>query len=220
VSSKTRTDPVAVCSQCGRERPCRYARTPAAICGTCRARAYTLPMAVCSGCGRERPCLGARTDTPMCETCRAKQRPKWVPPTRQCVICNRTRPCLHADSDQPICRSCANQHPSRHEQCIHCRQLKRVAARSTAGPECPSCRGRRLLAKVTCQRCQLTARPSAAQPQICEACADERVAQICTECGAQEQNYRAGRCAACSLRAWVTDLTAAGDPLAVTRLSS
>ncbi|HTX10862.1 MAG TPA: hypothetical protein VME22_19720, partial [Solirubrobacteraceae bacterium] len=153
------------------------------------------------------------------KTCQAKQRPTWVPPTRQCMICQRQRPCLHADSDQPICRSCANQLPSRHEHCILCGQPKRVAARSSAGPECASCRRRRMLAKITCQRCQQTARPSASQPEICESCAGERVAQICTQCGAQQQNYRAGRCAACSLSAWVTELVAAGDPVAVDRLS-
>ena len=54
---------------------------------------------------------------------------------------------------------------------------------------------------------------------MCERCAGERVAQICTQCGAEELNYTVGRCAACSLKALVQDLAQAGDPLAVTALS-
>ena len=42
---------------------------------------------------------------------------------------------------------------------------------------------------------------------VCERCAGERVAQICSECGAEEQNYTDGRCAACSLHARIEELT-------------
>ena len=219
MSTRVRRDPVVVCSECGRERPCRGAKTATPVCGTCRARRYTLPIALCSGCGRERPCLGARTDTPLCKTCEAKRRPKWVPPTRECVVCRRQRPCVHADTDQPMCRSCANRHPSRHVHCASCGELRHVTARSAAGAECATCRRRRMHAKVTCQCCQQTARPSASQPGVCEPCAGERVAQICTICGAQEQNYSAGRCAACTLTARIQDLVRGGDPVAVTALS-
>jgi hypothetical protein len=72
---------------------------------------------------------------------------------------------------------------------------------------------------VLCAGCQRTARPSAGQAGVCERCADERVAQICGECGAEEQNYSVGRCAACSLKALVQELAQAGDPVAVSALS-
>jgi hypothetical protein len=66
--------------------------------------------------------------------------------------------------------------------------------------------------KITCDRCQRQARPSAAQPGGCERCAGERVAQVCRQCGAEEQNYAAGRCGGCSLRARVEQLIATADP--------
>ncbi len=73
--------------------------------------------------------------------------------------------------------------------------------------------------KITCERCERHARPSAAQPGVCERCAGERVAQICQGCGAEEENYSAGRCGACSLQARVDELTRAGEPTAVHALS-
>lgn len=54
---------------------------------------------------------------------------------------------------------------------------------------------------------------------MCERCAGERVAQICTECGAEEQNYAAGRCATCSLKVRVEELARAGEPAVVTVLA-
>ena len=97
-----------------------------------------------------------------------------------------------------MCRSCANHHPSRHEPCAFCGELRHVTARSSAGPECGRCRWRRMRSTVFCVGCQRTARPSAGQAGVCERCAGERVGQICTECGAEELNYTVGRCAACS----------------------
>lgn len=74
--------------------------------------------------------------------------------------------------------------------------------------------------KIACERCQSHARPSAAVPGVCERCAGERVAQVCQGCGAEEQNYTAGRCGACSLRARVDELRANGDPVAVQSLGA
>lgn len=74
-----------------------------------------------------------------------------------------------------------------------------------------------MCSKVACERCQRHARPSATQVGVCER---ERVAQVCQECGAEEQNYAAGRCGACSLRARVQELIRAGDPTAVGLLSA
>ncbi|MGI8506060.1 MAG: hypothetical protein ACR2MK_04520 [Solirubrobacteraceae bacterium] len=212
-------DPVAICSECGRERPCHAARSAAPLCDTCRGRRYVKPIAVCSVCGREGWCRGAKTTTPVCQNCLAKRRPKWVAPTRVCVICKRERPCVHADTPAPMCRSCANHHPSRHEPCACCGELRHVTARSTAGPECGTCRTRRMRSTVLCAACERTARPSAGHAGVCERCAGEHVGQICTQCGAEEQNYSVGRCAGCSLKARIAQLAQAGDPAAVTALS-
>ncbi len=212
-------EPVAVCSDCGRERPCRGAKTTTPLCSGCRGRRYELPVAVCSNCGRQRPCLRAKTDTPVCTACVQKGAPTWVGPTRVCVICKRERPCVHADSEEPMCRSCANHHPSRHEPCAFCGELRHVTARSSAGPECGRCRTRRMRSTVLCTGCERTARPSAAQAGVCERCAGERVGQICAQCGAEELNYDVGRCAACSLKARIEELAQAGDPVAVNALS-
>jgi hypothetical protein len=72
---------------------------------------------------------------------------------------------------------------------------------------------------VLCAGCQRTARPSAGQAGVCERCAGERVGQICTDCGAEELNYSVGRCAACSLKRRIEELTEAGDPVVVSTLS-
>jgi hypothetical protein len=180
---------------------------------------YIEPIAVCSQCGREGRCRGARTDKPLCNTCRRKNDPPWIPPIRICTVCHRERPCVHADSDQPMCRSCANRAPYRQEPCAFCGKVAIAAARTSAGAECATCRTRRMRSTITCARCQSAARPSGAQPGVCERCAGERVAQVCEQCGAEEQNYTAGRCAACSLRARVDELRGNGDPTAVEALS-
>jgi hypothetical protein len=126
---------------------------------------------------------------------------------------------VHADTEEPMCRPCANNHPSRHESCAFCGELRHVTARSSAGPECGRCRTRRMRTTVLCDGCQRTARPSASRPGACERCAGERVGQICAECGAEELNYSVGRCAACSLKARIEELVQVGDPVAVNALS-
>ena len=157
---------------------------------------YVEPIAVCSGCGRERRCRGAKTDNPLCHTCRRKSDRPWVPPVRVCSVCGNSRPCSYANSEHPMCRSCAGRRTSRREPCAFCGKLTIAAARTTAGAECGTCRTRRMRSKITCERCERHARPSAAQPGVCERCAGERVAQICQGCGAEEENYSAGRCGA------------------------
>lgn len=179
---------------------------------------YIEPVAVCSVCGRKRRCRAANTSTPVCHTCRRKNDPKWVPPVRVCVACGRERPCLHAGSDQPMCRPCAVNHPSRREPCAFCGRLAIAKARTSAGAECGTCRTRRMRSTIACEQCRGVARPSAAQPGVCERCAGERIAQVCGQCGAEEQNYAAGRCAACSLRARIDQLARAGDRAAVEAL--
>lgn len=181
-------------------------------------RPYSEPVVVCSVCGRERRCRGARTDAPMCNTCRRKDDAKWVPPVRVCVACGKSRPCAYAHTDRPMCRSCAGRQPSRREPCAFCGKLAIAAARSSAGAECSTCRARRMRSQITCERCQRQARPSAAQSGVCERCAGERVAQVCQACGAEEQNYAAGRCGGCSLRACVEELASSGAPAAVEAL--
>lgn len=173
---------------------------------------YRLPLAVCSGCGRERPCYHATSEQPVCATCKRRD---WQPPTAVCSRCGRRRPCHHAHTDAPICRSCL---AVRIERCAVCGQRKRVAGRTARGPECSPCRTRRLKAKIICRRCGQTGRPSVVAADVCERCAGEPVRQTCRECGAEEQNYAAGRCARCVLTQRLRELADSGDERAVAQL--
>lgn len=58
--------PLAVCSDCGRERPCYGAKTETPVCKSCANKRSPKPIAICSSCGRERPCIRAKTDAPLC----------------------------------------------------------------------------------------------------------------------------------------------------------
>jgi hypothetical protein len=53
---------------------------------------------------------------------------------------------------------------------------------------------------------------------VCERCAGEPVRQVCRECGAEEKNYAAGRCARCVLAERLRELADGGDRRAVERL--
>jgi hypothetical protein len=53
---------------------------------------------------------------------------------------------------------------------------------------------------------------------VCERCAGEPVRQVCRECGAEEKNYAAGRCARCVLAERLQELADGGDRQAVARL--
>jgi hypothetical protein len=57
--------PEAVCSQCGRRRPCAFADTDTPICPTCAPRA----AAVCAHCGQSRPPSARWPEGPVCGPC-------------------------------------------------------------------------------------------------------------------------------------------------------
>ncbi len=57
--------PEAVCSGCGRTRPCSFADTDTPTCKACAPRA----TATCSRCGHDRPPTARQPDGPICEPC-------------------------------------------------------------------------------------------------------------------------------------------------------
>lgn len=57
--------PEAVCSRCGRLRPCSFADTDTPICPTCAPRS----TAVCAHCGRSRPPTIRWPEGPVCDPC-------------------------------------------------------------------------------------------------------------------------------------------------------
>ena len=57
--------PEAVCSRCGRRRPCAFADTDTPICATCTPRT----RAVCAHCGQSRPPTVRWPEGPVCDPC-------------------------------------------------------------------------------------------------------------------------------------------------------
>jgi hypothetical protein len=57
--------PAAVCSGCGRVRPCNFADTATPICKGCAPRATSC----CVQCGHDRPPTARTSDGPVCEPC-------------------------------------------------------------------------------------------------------------------------------------------------------
>jgi hypothetical protein len=71
---------------------------------------------------------------------------------------------------------------------------------------------------IDCAGCGQTRRGSVTDPARCERCVGERVRQVCTGCGAEEQNHTAGRCPRCHLNDVLDGVRAGGDPAAIARL--
>lgn len=57
--------PQAVCSRCGRARPCNFANTAQPLCPTCSPRSTD----ICARCGRDRPPSVRWPEGPLCDTC-------------------------------------------------------------------------------------------------------------------------------------------------------
>lgn len=57
--------PSAVCSKCGRERPCNFAASPRPLCAACSPRA----TAECAHCGQHRPPAARWPEGPVCDPC-------------------------------------------------------------------------------------------------------------------------------------------------------
>jgi hypothetical protein len=93
--------PDAVCSRCGRRRPCNFAEGDTPICKGCTPR----PTAVCARCGADRPVTARWPDGPVCEPCyRAALHRRG-----RCAGCGRQRRLVDpAGPDATRCADCAD----------------------------------------------------------------------------------------------------------------
>jgi len=164
---RTRYVYTAVCSTCGRERPCHRAKTDSPICFTCRRKELGLKrhVALCSACGRSRPCRHARTERPICDSCWGSQASRREP----CAFCGTLAIVAARLAAGPECRSCRSRRLRSKIICRRCEQEARPSA-GDAGV-CERCAGERILqvcrgcgaeeenhADGHCARCVLEAR--------------------------------------------------------------
>jgi hypothetical protein len=133
-------EPIAVCSDCGRERRCRGARTDAPLCNTCRRKGSTwkAPIALCSVCERTRPCHHARSERPICPSCSHNQ------PSRleACAFCGTLAIVAARTLGGAECKSCRSRRLPSQITCRHCQRRARPAA-AQAGL-CERCAGERV----------------------------------------------------------------------------
>jgi hypothetical protein len=155
--------PLAVCSRCGRERPCYRARSERPLCETCRRRGWQPPVATCSRCGRRRPCHHADGDAPVCRSCAVALR------VARCASCGRTARVAGRTAKGPECSVCRTRRLNARLDCPRCGAAGRP---SVADPDvCERCAGEPVrqvcrtcgvqennYADGCCARCMLTER--------------------------------------------------------------
>lgn len=134
-----------------------------------------------------------------------------------CASCGRRGACHHAQTERPLCSACL---PVVLEACAHCGRTRRVEARTYRGALCAGCFRRALRAKVVCQGCGQRRRPVARDErgELCASCDGDPGWQRCRSCGAEELNWRDGRCPDCCLTSELAALAATADPDALARL--
>ncbi|MFE2275553.1 hypothetical protein ACFXB4_40850 [Streptomyces lavendulae] len=110
--------PVAVCSVCGRTRPCYFAGGEAPRCETCTNRLR--PPQTCSRCQNVRQVKYRLPDgSPLCGGCGTIRVP--------CHICGKTKPLKGRGPDgEGICRTCYDKHPIARRNCVQCGVLERL----------------------------------------------------------------------------------------------
>ena len=138
-------------------------------------------------------CRGARAGTPVCHTCRRKRRPE-VGAAGPGVLGVRADPAVllraHRAPDVPLLRRAPRVAPravrvlrqGRDRRRAHPRRrgMRHLPGTADVAPSSPA---------------SAASRPHDHPPGsagVCERCAGERVAQICTQCGAEELNYTGG----------------------------
>ena len=92
--------PQAVCSACGRRRPCNFADSVNPVCKTCTPRATN----VCARCGLDRPPAAYWPEGPVCDTC-------YTSALRRrgaCAACGQERRLIAPPGpDAVLCADCA-----------------------------------------------------------------------------------------------------------------
>jgi hypothetical protein len=103
--------PTAICSSCGRERPCDRIKTGNPVCQPCAGKQRA--RQTCSTCGNLR-LVHVRTDTgqPVCNPCARKREP--------CCRCGNTRAVVARLDAGPLCARCLEQEPAYFVDCTQC----------------------------------------------------------------------------------------------------
>src|SRR5262249_36090386 len=103
--------PEAVCSRCGRRRPCNYANTAEPVCKRCTPRSTD----TCARCGRNRPPSVRWPEGPLCDTCYTTA----LRSRARCEGCGNLRRLVFPPGPgAPICADCAGL-PASHT-CVDC----------------------------------------------------------------------------------------------------
>ncbi len=126
--------PQAVCSRCGRTRPCNYASTAEPVCKPCAPRSTD----TCARCGRDRPPSVRWPEGPLCDTCYTNA----LRSRARCADCGNLRRLVAPPGpDATICADCAGL-PASHicadcgiedklyerDRCAACSLRRRTAA--------------------------------------------------------------------------------------------
>ena len=161
--------PLAVCSRCGRDRPCAHARTDAPLCTTCVTAGWQPPVAICAACGRERPCHHAGSDRPLCRSCSVLESSSRI----ACAHCGRVERVAAISAAGPECSRCRIRRLHSKVVCAGCGARTRPAAAD--GTRCEPCAGERLA--PACRRCNALERNYA--DGLCGSCVlVDRIAEM------------------------------------------
>ncbi len=102
--------PLAICTLCGREKPCHLASAGTPRCEHCPRRMRHAP---CARCGHSRAVWTRTADgQPLCGSC-SRQR---VP----CAGCGNTRTVAARLPAGPLCSTCYRKHPASFQPCTEC----------------------------------------------------------------------------------------------------
>jgi hypothetical protein len=131
--------PIAICSLCGRERPCHRANTDAPVCRPCRAGRLAR-REPCATCGQTKRVVARTPAGPECSACQTRR----LKASLDCPRCGRRgRPSV---TDAHMCERCAGE-PVRHVcrtcgaeeenyadgRCASCILVERLQALAVAG---------------------------------------------------------------------------------------
>jgi hypothetical protein len=108
--------PLAICTLCGREKPCYLASSATPRCEHCSRKMRRVP---CARCGNVRA-VWARTASgqPLCGSC-SRQR---VP----CARCGSIRAVAARIPAGPLCSTCYRKHPASFRPCTECGTTERL----------------------------------------------------------------------------------------------
>jgi hypothetical protein len=122
--------PEAICSHCGRTRPCINAATPEPVCKPCAPRATD----TCARCGRDRPPTVRWPEGPLCDTCYTSA----LRHRAHCTRCGNLRRLVAPPGpDATTCADCPGL-PVSHT-CVDCGIEDKLYERG----RCPTCSLRR-----------------------------------------------------------------------------